>query len=186
MVDCAAINHVQELYINSAHPVFDLVPPRFGVYLENCYKQMLRPLVDRHTVWTVYLDLLDEIRYRVEALRILETHTLHAISTATSSDHDDDELPLLVGLKDLHFDESDGVYYMGSVRGGLGLGKLLCFSWSNDHWCMFCTGEEHVHALDIMEEDEPVIDGNGLAIVLAAFSDDEIEDAEDAEDWWTH
>ena len=125
MVDCAAINHVQELYINSAHPVFDLVPPRFGVYLENCYEQMLRPLVDRHTVWTVYLNLLDEIRYRVEALCILETHTL---STATSSGHEDDELPLLVGLKDLHFDESDGVYYMGGVRGGLGLGKLLYFS----------------------------------------------------------
>lgn len=125
MVDCAAINHVQELYINSAHPVFDLVPPRFGVYLENCYKQMLRPLVDRHTVWMVYLNLLDEIRYRVEALCILETHTL---STATSSAHEDDELPLLVGLKDLHFDESDGVYYMGGVRGGLGLGKLLYFS----------------------------------------------------------
>lgn len=34
-----------------------------------------------------------------------------------------------------------------------------------------------------MEEDEPVIDDNGPAIVLAAFSDDEIEDAEDAEDW---
>ncbi|KAL4068889.1 hypothetical protein V8B97DRAFT_2008476 [Scleroderma yunnanense] len=111
----------------------------------------------------VYLNLLDEIWHHAEALCILESHTLHAITT--SSDHRDDELPLLIGLKDLHFNESNGNYYMGSVRGGLGL------------------GEEHVHTLDIMEEDEPIIDDNGPAIVLPAFSDDEIDGADGAEDW---
>ena len=47
----------------------------------------------------------------------------------------------------------------------------------------FCTGEEHVHALDIMEEDEPVVDDSGPALVLRAFSDNEIEENEDTEDW---
>jgi len=131
MVDRATVKHACELYISSAHPVFNLVPPGFGAYLENCYKQMLCPSVDHHTVWTVYLNLLAEIWWHAEALCILESLAPHV---TTLNDHGDDELPLLIGLKDLHFNESNENYYMGGVRGGLGLGKLLHFAWSNDQW----------------------------------------------------
>ncbi|KIM63430.1 hypothetical protein SCLCIDRAFT_96929, partial [Scleroderma citrinum Foug A] len=72
MIDCDAIEHVCKLYINSAHAVFNLIPPRFGTYLDDCYEQILCPSVDRHTVWTVYLHLLDEIHQCTEALSILK------------------------------------------------------------------------------------------------------------------
>jgi len=105
--------------------VFDIVPPGFDAYLVNCYEQMLCPSVDHHTVWTVYLNLLDEIWRHVEALCILESLALHV---TTLNDHGDDELSLLIDLKDLYFDESNENYYMGGVRGGLGLSKLLHFA----------------------------------------------------------
>ena len=119
MIDCDAIEHVCKLYINSAHAVFNLIPPRFGTYLDDCYEQILCPSVDHHTVWTVYLHLLDEIHQCTEALSILELFTFQ---TAALNSPDDNELLLLVELEDLHFDEV-GNYYMGGVRGGLGLSK---------------------------------------------------------------
>ncbi|KIK14796.1 hypothetical protein PISMIDRAFT_59358, partial [Pisolithus microcarpus 441] len=53
-VDPAAVEHVQALYITPSHPVFDLVPPAFGVFIEECYEHMGRPPITRENVWTLY------------------------------------------------------------------------------------------------------------------------------------
>ncbi|KAI6035739.1 hypothetical protein EDC04DRAFT_2868837 [Pisolithus marmoratus] len=65
-VDSAAIEHVCNIYIKTFHAVFDLVPPTFGRFLQECYVGLHSPLVSRHNVWTLYLDLLDLIRQQEE------------------------------------------------------------------------------------------------------------------------
>jgi hypothetical protein len=37
-VEQAAINHVQALYIKPGHPIFNLVPPNLGNYIQHCYE----------------------------------------------------------------------------------------------------------------------------------------------------
>ncbi|KAG2110404.1 uncharacterized protein F5147DRAFT_797184 [Suillus discolor] len=54
-VERAAIDHIRGVYINSSHPVFDLVPPNLGNYIQMCYEQMGCP--------TVYHDLLNKLQH---------------------------------------------------------------------------------------------------------------------------
>jgi hypothetical protein len=84
-----------------------------GDFFEHCYDQMGRPEVTRSSVWTVYKNLLSVVQ-------LAENPHPYLILT----ENEICTLPLLDGYADLPFDEvSDGVYYMGGVRGGLGLSK---------------------------------------------------------------
>lgn len=112
-IDHDGVNRVREHYIKSAHPVFDIVPPTLGDFIQQCYGQMGSPEVTRLTVWTVYRDLLFALQL---ADNISPTLSLNEAD-------EDDALPLLEGCTDLPFcDEPNGPYYMGGVGGGLGLG----------------------------------------------------------------
>ncbi|KIJ12250.1 hypothetical protein PAXINDRAFT_14874 [Paxillus involutus ATCC 200175] len=83
---------------------------------------------------------------------------------------DEAELPLLEGLEELPFDETNADYYMGGVGNGLGL------------------QQEHLQVLAAMdEEDEPDLgDDNdvdaGPHVLIPAFSDE--EDSDDGHDAW--
>ena len=112
MVSQMTINHVRQLYIKHDHIVFDLVPPALTTFLEQCYHQLGRPSVGRKSAWMVYRALLDLVRQCDGIPRVLMTIEEHNVQ--------DDELPLVPGLRDLH--EADG--YMGGVAYGLGLRKF--------------------------------------------------------------
>ncbi|KAI5999702.1 hypothetical protein EDD15DRAFT_2508553 [Pisolithus albus] len=118
MVDKAALKHVRQLYINTGHPVFDLVPRPLHEVLEECYNDLGRPAVTRLTAWRVYLDLLHAVQ---------DHATLRLDLPTPPADADaDDDLPLLEGQRDLLFNNNDnGYYYMGGIGGGLGLGELV-------------------------------------------------------------
>lgn len=113
MVSPTAIDHVRQLYIKHDHIVFDLVPPAFSTFIEQCYNQLGRPSVNRKSAWIVYGALLDLVRQCDGIPDVLIATEEHNVS-------EDDELPLMLGLRDLH--EADG--YMGGVAYGLGLRKF--------------------------------------------------------------
>ncbi|KAI6159145.1 hypothetical protein EDD17DRAFT_1779095 [Pisolithus thermaeus] len=161
-VDPAAIEHVRKLYIKPTHTVFDLVPPAFGAFIEEFYIHMGHPSVTRQNVWTIYRGLCNMIRQHADALTVLKSPSL----APTSDNYDDDEFPLYEG-RDLLFNETEGNYYMGGLRGGLGLAV---------------PGNEHLRQLNELENDEPVIDDDGPALILPAFSDDEEQNGTD-DDW---
>ncbi|KAI5991633.1 hypothetical protein EDD15DRAFT_2448524 [Pisolithus albus] len=163
MVDKDALKHVRRLYINTGHPVFDLVPRPLNALLEEYYNDLGRPAVTRLTVWRVYLDLLHAVQgYATQDCALLPDLP---ISTPASADADND-LPLLEGQRDLPFnDTNDGYYYMGGVGGGLGL------------------DENHVrqlNELENVEEEHYVIEG-GPDVVVSEFSDEESVGNDD--DW---
>ncbi|KAI6105965.1 hypothetical protein EDD16DRAFT_1730184 [Pisolithus croceorrhizus] len=158
MVNKATLKHVRQLYINTGHPVFDLVPRPLHEVLEECYNDLGHPAVTRLTIWHVYLDLLHAMQ---------DHATLHLDLPTSPADADaNDDLPLLEGQHDLPFnDNNDGYYYMGSVGGGLGL------------------DETHVHQLNELEniEEEHYIIEGGPDVVVSQFSDEELVGNED--DW---
>ncbi|KAI6139077.1 hypothetical protein EDD17DRAFT_1516715 [Pisolithus thermaeus] len=120
MVDKAALKHICQLYVNTSHVVFDLVPRPLNAHLEEHYNDLGCPTITCQTIWHIYLDLLHTIQ---DHALILHLHTSLSESTDV-----DDELPLLKGQHDLPLNETDqGYYYMGGVGGGLGLG-------SEDDW----------------------------------------------------
>ncbi|KAI6123167.1 hypothetical protein EDD16DRAFT_1476474, partial [Pisolithus croceorrhizus] len=105
-------------YINSSHPVFNLVPHPLNVLLEEYYNDLGQPTVTHLTVWHIYLDLLHAVQ---------DHAILPDLPTSPPADADaDNDLPLLKGQCDLPFnDNNDSYYYMGGVGGGLGLGELV-------------------------------------------------------------
>ncbi|KAG1811302.1 hypothetical protein EV424DRAFT_1542583 [Suillus variegatus] len=112
-IDHDGVNRIRELYIKSAHPMFDIVPPTLRNFIQQCYGRMGSPEVTRSTVWTVYRDILFALQL---ADNISPTLSLNEAN-------EDGALPLLEGCTDLPFcDEPNGPYYMGGVGGGLGLG----------------------------------------------------------------
>jgi len=179
-IDRTAIEHVRKLYIDPTHAVFNLVPPAFNAFLEECYTSLQRPPVGRATAWTVYLDMLDLIRHREEAQALLQV-----VSEIGISVHEDEALPLLDGLQDLPFDATDGNYYMGGVGGGLGLRKLhIQVLDASTNLSVYYVEQEHIDALNILEEDEPGIDNDdeheaGPMAIVTAFSDDDDDDGGD-------
>jgi hypothetical protein len=109
---------VRNLYIKPDHPVFDLVPPALGQYIQHHYEQLGSPVVNRQSAWDVYLELLNALQH--DNSEELQAQTL----LVDESDEDEEVLPLLENYDDLPFcEENDGFYYMGGVGGGLGLGK---------------------------------------------------------------
>ncbi|KAG2342757.1 hypothetical protein BDR05DRAFT_885893 [Suillus weaverae] len=106
-----AIENICSIYINPDHAVFDLVPREFGHFVQGCYDELGRPIINRLSAWTVYLDLHRIISQLYEQLPPM-----------VLADEDDDSLLLLENHKDLPFHEDDDAYYMGGVGGGLGLG----------------------------------------------------------------
>jgi len=107
----AALDHVRETYINSAHPVFDLVPGPFGEAINRVYSNLGRPAVTRQSVWEVYLQLFG-------TLRVLDA--LPQMITVTTIDTDNRGLllPLLADHEDLPMVEArDGIERWWSAQG---------------------------------------------------------------------
>jgi hypothetical protein len=115
------VDHVRKLYIDPSHPVFGVVPPTLGKFIQHYYDRMGCPEVTRSSAWTVYRNLLS-------ALQLVDNPPPELSLIETNHD-DDTALPLLDGLTDLSFqDEPNGSYYMGGVRGGLGIGRSIFHS----------------------------------------------------------
>ncbi|KAI6006422.1 hypothetical protein EDC04DRAFT_2871708 [Pisolithus marmoratus] len=98
-VDSTAIEHVCNIYIKMSHPVFDLVPPTFGRFLQECYVGLHSPPVSCHNTWTLYLDLLDLIRQHAEA---------QALLSAISEEEHIDKLTMLDEADEPNLDNQDG------------------------------------------------------------------------------
>ncbi|KAG2151646.1 uncharacterized protein EDB93DRAFT_1083174, partial [Suillus bovinus] len=120
-IDHEGMDWVQQLYINPSHPVFDIIPPTLGNFIQHCYDQMGYPKVIRSSVWMVYRNLLSVLQ--------LADNMPPTLMDETETNEDD--VPLLEGCSDLPFcEEANGPYYMGGVGGGLGLG-VKYFTQSN-------------------------------------------------------
>ncbi|KAG2033434.1 hypothetical protein BDR03DRAFT_1014290 [Suillus americanus] len=57
-IDREGIDYVRDFYINASNPVFDIVPPMLGNFIEHCYDTMGHPAVTQSSVWTVYWNVL--------------------------------------------------------------------------------------------------------------------------------
>ncbi|KAG1774631.1 hypothetical protein EV702DRAFT_1047582 [Suillus placidus] len=144
-VEKAAVDHVRAMYIKPGHPVFDLIPSDLGDTLQICYERLGRPVVNRKSAWTVYL-----------VPRMLPS----------DSSEGDEDLPLLQDHQDLPFhEETNGYYYMGGVRGGLGL--------DNEHHQLLdgLTREDEPDVSDEADVNVTGLDNAGL--IVWNFSDEE-------------
>ncbi|KAG2356262.1 hypothetical protein BDR07DRAFT_1380944 [Suillus spraguei] len=165
IIDRDGVNCVRELYIKPSHPVFNIVPPTLGNFIQDCYGRMASPEVTRSTVWMVYRNLLS-------ALQLVDNVPPSLLPNEADKDS---TLPLLEGCSDLPFwEEPNGPYYMGSVGGGLGLDA------------------SHHSELDALADaDEPNVplphgpieqsDFNHTGLVIWDFSDNESIEA--ADEW---
>ena len=108
-VDQTAIDYVRQIYINSDHVVFDLVPPALGTFIEECYTEIGSPPVSRESIWAVYSTLLRTLQHHGSVETVLST---------VNEPIEDDDLQLIPGLQDLPMNEEG---YMGGVANGMGL-----------------------------------------------------------------
>lgn len=165
-IDREGIDYVRNVYIDASNPVFDLVPPMLGNFIEHCYDAMGRPAVTRSSVWTVYRNVLS-------AVQLAENPHPNLLLTRTENEGAaTGALTLISGHADLPFNEEpDDMYYMGGVRGGLGL------------------GDSHVHNLNALAElDEPDVplDGSSAGVgplIVWQFSSDESENDGAVDEW---
>ncbi|KIO00307.1 hypothetical protein M404DRAFT_153118 [Pisolithus tinctorius Marx 270] len=173
MVDKATLTHVRELYLNTGHPVFDLVPRPLNGHIEECYHRLGRPAITRSSVWDVYLDLLHALQNHALLLPVLDLLPV---------DIDvDDSLPLLRGQRELPFKKrKDGYCYMGGASGGLGLGKLLLIRLRLNEAEIF-SDDDCVDKLDDVEGELDVME-EGPNVVVSDFSDEEVDDNDSSRD----
>ena len=121
-VDPAGIRFVRDKYIPPNDPVFELVPSSFSIMVNRFYDDLGRPPITRTTIWDVYNDLLSMFRQLKNIPYIPEWEM--AVSLARAERPEDavarnfDLFPDLEELRD-----GDNGNYLGSVNGGLGLGK---------------------------------------------------------------
>ena len=169
-VDQTSIDHIRSMYINANHPAFDLVSPSLGTLIENCYNELGHPNVDQSLVWTVYLTLLHALQDHDHAV------IQGVLSTIDPNEPDieNEELPLVSGLKDLPTNEDE---YMGGIGNGTGLHECTSLVVSGIH--SLSSVPEHHHVLDDLENeidplpagfDESAVDIP--ALVINGFSDD--------------
>ena len=108
-VDQAAIDDIRQIYINSDHVIFDLVPPALGAVIDECYTRIGSPPVTWDSVWMVYSTLLHTLQ--------LHNHVQTVLSNVNEPLEEDNEIQLLPGLQEL---EENNEGYMGGVANGLG------------------------------------------------------------------
>ncbi|KIM63440.1 hypothetical protein SCLCIDRAFT_117537, partial [Scleroderma citrinum Foug A] len=124
---CEAIEHVCKLYIDPTHAVLiSWLRPLIHSWKCVTYTSLQCPPVGHNTAWMVYLNILDCVHHHEEAQTLQQR-----ISTINLSVYEDEALPLINGLHDLPFDETEGNYYMGGVGSGLGLCKFCTSNVSN-------------------------------------------------------
>ncbi|KAG6374562.1 hypothetical protein JVT61DRAFT_3911 [Boletus reticuloceps] len=153
-IDPIALDHVQELYMNPSHPVFDLVPESIDIVLDDIYAMLGRPAITWLSIWDVYLDLLHQIQ-----------DSLSQSDNPLQLSLDDDALPLLENQADLPFQEdADGYYYMGGVGRGLG---------------MHGADLQRLDEMDADDEAAIQLIEVGSDAVVARFSDEDNDDIDD-------
>ncbi|KAG2109269.1 uncharacterized protein F5147DRAFT_652369 [Suillus discolor] len=182
IIDRDGVNRVRELYIKPSHPVFNIVPPTLGNFIQDCYGRMGSPEVTCSTVWMVYRNLLS-------ALQLADNVPPSLLPNEAD---EDSALPLLEGCSDLPFwEEPNGPYYMGGVGSGLGLGMEYYFC---SIWLLIDVREDTSHhsELDALADaDEPNVpllhgpieqsDFDHTGLVIWDFSDNESIEA--ADEW---
>ncbi|KAG1758695.1 hypothetical protein EDD22DRAFT_956604 [Suillus occidentalis] len=163
-IDREGIDCVRNVYINASNPVFDLVPPMLGNFIEHCYDAMGRPAVTRSSVWTVYRNVLSAVQLAENPQPDLLLTGNEGAATGA--------LTLITGHANLPFNEEpDGTYYMGGVCGGLGL------------------GDSHINNLNALaERDEPDVplDDSSAGVeplIIWQFSSDKSDNDGAVDEW---
>ncbi|KAG2369253.1 hypothetical protein BDR07DRAFT_1371564 [Suillus spraguei] len=155
-IDHEGIDYVCNFYIDASKPLFDIVPPMLGDFIEHCYNQMGHPKVTCSSVWTVYKDILSGIQLTENPHFNLNLLLMEKRNTTGST------LPLLSSHADLPFnEESDGIYYMGDALADL---------------------DEPNVPLDDPIVDQTGVDHT--ALIIWQFSDDNELDNDDIADEW--
>lgn len=175
-VNQTVIDTVRGLYINGAHPVFDLVPQRLSSFIEGCYDRLGRPALERGSIWSVYLNIISAARQYAEVPQIL--------ASFSSEEAASEELALMSDQRDLPDDNSG---YMGGVGNGYGLRMLSSLFILLPCLLIQALEQEHHRELDQLDVEceqagvEP--EDNEMDIpplIVTAFSDE--EDSEDEDD----
>jgi hypothetical protein len=151
-----------------------------GNFIEHCYDAMGRPAVTRSSVWTVYRNVLSAVQLAENPHPDLLLTGNEGAATGA--------LTLITGHANLPFNEEpDGTYYMGGVRGGLGLGTTqISF---NQLYTNETKGDSHVNNLNaLVERDEPDVplDDSSAGVeplIIWQFSSDESDNDGAVDEW---
>jgi hypothetical protein len=152
-----------------------------GDFIEHCYDAMGCPAVTWSSVWTVYRNVLS-------AVQLAENPHPNLLLTMENEGATTGALMLISGHANLPFNEEpDGMYYMGGVHGGLGLGTTqISF---NQLYTDKAKGDSHVHNLNALAKlDEPNVplDGSSAGVgplIVWQFSSDESENDGAMDEW---
>ncbi|KAG1726455.1 hypothetical protein EDB19DRAFT_2028380 [Suillus lakei] len=155
-IDREGIDYIHNIYIDASNPVFDLVPPMLGDFIEHCYDAMGHPAVTRSSVWTVYRNVLSAVQLAENPHpNLLLTENEGAATGA---------LTLISGHANLPFNEElDGMYYMGGD--------------SHVH---------NLNALAELDEPDVPLDGSSVGVgplIVWQFSSDESENDGAVDEW---
>ncbi|KAG1742101.1 hypothetical protein EDB19DRAFT_1827762 [Suillus lakei] len=175
-VECEALDHVRDLYIDPSHIVFNLVPWPFSEFMEHCYTELRCPVVTRQTVWDVYLRLLTIVQASKEMIP-------HHIELYDEPEEDLIALPLLENYQDLpDHEDSNGGYYMGGTRPS----EYITVVDSDLVTNIYAVGE-HLHQLESLARDDKPnitlgINENAVGLDHAGLVVWEFSDGDDLDD----
>jgi len=60
-IDYTIIDTVHGPYINTVHPVFNLIPQLLGNFLKGCYDHLGHPSLECGSIWSVYHNILSAV-----------------------------------------------------------------------------------------------------------------------------
>ncbi|KAF8996698.1 hypothetical protein BDQ17DRAFT_1249445 [Cyathus striatus] len=124
-VKIEAIQEARTLFSPPTDPVFELVPNTFSNLTQNIYLRHGSPIITRNNVWDVYLFILNDIQSGIDIPPGIQDTWTEIIRTSQREVHG--TMDLLPGLSELEGGienaTEEGLYYMGGVNNGRGIGK---------------------------------------------------------------
>jgi hypothetical protein len=101
IVPAELFDEIEHIYAPPDHPVFQLVPPPLGDWLNILYEELGQPVVTSDTFWDIYLQLLGRFNNSPFAADVEPIIQEHERNTRTI---EEEHINILPGLKELRND----------------------------------------------------------------------------------
>ncbi|KAK1225454.1 hypothetical protein PQX77_011603 [Marasmius sp. AFHP31] len=170
------LTEAEQLWAPPDHEVFELVPKDFGRVIQHVYDCLGAPPVTRDNVWTVYMDLLEQLeRDNLEGLNLAGYNEDE--DNYTVGEEDADMMAHLArDLEDLQpLRDDTGECYMGGVNGGLGAEGDVWDENVLDAYAEFSSDEEDDANYDGRVSSDDELDAQEVQAEVLAFSDEDEE-----------
>ena len=99
MISDALLDELQQRWAPPAHEVFKLVPNEFVDHVQLLYLNLGEPQVSFDSFWNIYYHLIQLLHDQLQDLAFQDVLDWHS---GASSQHDQEEIPLIPRLQDLH------------------------------------------------------------------------------------